>query len=68
MIAALDYELGELPVEFHARLAQLLRIMPGATLAGVQPGKQPGSWRVELAFPDRVERAVIIYASDAIAV
>ena len=35
----LDYDPGCLPTEFHERLAQLLRSMPGAALAGVQPGE-----------------------------
>lgn len=65
MTVALAPNLGELPVEFHARLTQLLHVMPGATFVDAQPGNKPGSWLVELAFPDRVERAVIIYAPDA---
>ena len=64
----LDYDPRGLPVEFHERLTQLLRAMSGATLAGVQPGKQLGSWVVELAFPDRMERAFITYAPDQVAV
>ena len=64
----LEYDPGDLPLEFHARLAQLLQVMSGAILAGVKPGKQRGSWVVELAFPDRVERALITYAPDQIAV
>lgn len=59
-----DLEVGELPAEFHERLTQLLTAMSGARLASVTPGEQAGSWVVELAFPDRVERAVLIYAPD----
>lgn len=62
-----DFDAGELPVEFHERLAQLLRAMHGASLAAVRPGKGLGSWVVELRFPDRVERAVIVYAPDQVA-
>jgi hypothetical protein len=63
-----DFDGGDLPVEFHDRLAQLLRAMKGASLAAVRPGKGLGSWVVELRFPDRVERALIIYAPDQVAV
>ncbi len=63
-----DFEAGDLPVEFHERLAQLLGAMKGARLAGVRPGDGAGSWVVELAFPDRLERAVLIYAPDQVAV
>ncbi len=63
-----DLDAGDLPVEFHERLAQLLRAMEGARLANVRPAERAGSWVVELAFPDRVERAVLIYAPDQVAV
>ncbi len=63
-----DFDSGDLPVEFHERLARLLRAMPGTRLAAVRPGERLGSWVVELAFPDRVERAVLIYAPDPVAV
>jgi hypothetical protein len=62
-----DFDTGDLPVEFHERLVQLLRAMKGASLAGVRPGKGAGSWVVELSFLDRVERAVLIYAPDQVA-
>lgn len=65
---ASEPDLGALPVEFHERLYRLLRVMSGATVAGVRPGKRLGSWIVELAFVDRVERVVIIYAPDQAAV
>ncbi len=48
---ASEHDLGALPVEFHERLYQLLRVMSGATVAGVRPGRRLGSWVVELAFP-----------------
>ena len=63
-----DFDSGDLPVEFHERLAQLLRAMHGARVAGVRPGKGAGSWVVELAFPDRLERAILTYAPDLVAV
>ncbi len=63
-----DFEAGDLPVEFHERLAQLLRVLHGARLAGVRPGQRAGSWVVELAFPDRVERALLTYTPNQVAV
>jgi hypothetical protein len=61
-------DMGELPREFHKRLAQLLAAFLGATLASVQPGKQPGSWAVEVRFSDRRETLVVNYARDQVAI
>jgi hypothetical protein len=63
-----DFDAGDLPIEFHERLAQLLRAIRGASLTGVRPGKGAGSWVVELKFADRMERTVLIYAPDQVAV
>lgn len=61
-------DMGELPSAFHKRLGQLLGAFPGATLASVRTGKQPGSWAVELRFGDRQETFVVIYAPDQVVV
>lgn len=60
-------DMGELPQEFHERLTRLLGAFSSATLASVQPGKQSGSWAVEVRFGDRRETLVVNYARNQIA-